>query len=76
MATLELSFTKGALDKAVHTGGAATRYRDTRYPNLYIEVGARSTTWRYRKILEGSERHRDPRDVAADGRDRSGPDSG
>lgn len=30
MATLEMSFSKGALDKAAHTGGAATRYRDAR----------------------------------------------
>lgn len=35
----------GPLDKAAHTGGAATRY-----PNLYLEVGARLKTWRYRKF--------------------------
>ena len=45
MATLEMTFTKGALDKAAHAGGATTRYRDARYPNLYLEVGARSKTW-------------------------------
>jgi hypothetical protein len=32
MATPELTFTKGAFDKATHTGGQATR--DARYPNL------------------------------------------
>lgn len=53
MATLELIFTKGALDKATHTGGQATRYRDTRYPNLYLEVGTRSKTWRFRKFWKG-----------------------
>lgn len=53
MATLEMTFTKGALDKAAHTGGAATRYRDSRYPNLYLEVGARSKTWRFRKFWKG-----------------------
>jgi hypothetical protein len=44
MATQEMSFTKGALDKAAHAGGAATRYRDFRYPNLYLEVDTRSNT--------------------------------
>ena len=44
MATLETTFTKGALDKAAHKGGATTRYRDARYSNLYLEVGARSQT--------------------------------
>lgn len=53
MATLEMTFTKGALDKAAHAGGAATRYRDSRYPNLYLEVGARSKTWRFRKFWKG-----------------------
>jgi hypothetical protein len=53
MATQEMSFTKGALDKAAHAGGAATRYRDARYPNLYLEVGTRSKTWRYRKFWKG-----------------------
>ncbi len=53
MATLEMTFTKGALDKATHTGGAATRYRDARYPNLYLEIGARSKTWRFRKFWKG-----------------------
>ena len=53
MATQEMSFTKGALDKAAHTGGSATRYRDARYPNLYLEVGTRSKTWRYRKFWKG-----------------------
>lgn len=52
-ATLEMTFTKGALDKAAHAGGAATRYRDSRYPNLYLEVGARSKTWRFRKFWKG-----------------------
>lgn len=53
MATLEMTFTKGALDKAAHTGGQATRYRDARYPNLYLEVGSRSKTWRFRKFYKG-----------------------
>lgn len=53
MATQEMTFTKGALDKTAHAGGAATRYRDARYPNLYLEVGARSKTWRYRKFWKG-----------------------
>ncbi|MEL7468537.1 MAG: tyrosine-type recombinase/integrase [Pseudomonadota bacterium] len=53
MATVETTFTKGALDKAAHAGGAATRYRDARFPNLYLEVGARSKTWRYRKFFKG-----------------------
>lgn len=53
MATQEMVFNKGALDKAAHQGGAATRYRDTRYPNLYLEVGVRSKTWRYRKFYKG-----------------------
>jgi len=53
MATQEMTFTKGALDKAAHKGGAATRYRDARYPNLYLEVGARSQTWRFRKFWKG-----------------------
>ncbi|MDP4034051.1 MAG: Arm DNA-binding domain-containing protein [Pseudorhodobacter sp.] len=53
MATQEMTFTKGALDKATHTGGAASRYRDARYPNLYLEVGPRSKTWRYRKFWKG-----------------------
>lgn len=53
MATQEMSFTKGALDKAAHAGGAAMRYRDARYPNLYLEVGTRSKTWRYRKFWKG-----------------------
>jgi integrase len=48
-----MTFTKGALDKTVHAGGAATRYRDARYPNLYLEVGARSKTWRFRKFWKG-----------------------
>jgi hypothetical protein len=38
---------------ATHTGGAATRYRDARYPNLYLEIGARSKTWRFRKFWKG-----------------------
>ena len=50
MATAEIKFTKGALDDAEHLGGAATRYRDPRYPCLYLEVGARSKTWRFRKF--------------------------
>lgn len=49
MATKTLKFTQGALDATTHDGGQATRYRDARYPNLYLEVGARSKTWRYRK---------------------------
>lgn len=53
MATQEMTFTKGALDKTTHFGGAATRYRDARYPNLYLEVGARSKTWRFRKHWKG-----------------------
>lgn len=53
MATLEMTFTKASLDKAAHAGGAATRYRDARYPNLYLEVGARSKTWRFRKFWKG-----------------------
>lgn len=53
MATQEMVFNKGALDKAAHQGGAATRYRDARYPNLYLEVGVRSKTWRYRKFYKG-----------------------
>ena len=53
MATLETTFTKGVLDKVAHQGGAATRYRDARYPNLYMEVGARSKTWRFRKFWKG-----------------------
>lgn len=53
MATQEMTFTKGALDKAAHKGGAATRYRGARYPNLYLEVGARSKRWRYRKFFKG-----------------------
>ena len=50
MATTEMKFTKGALDDAAHQGGQATRYRDPRFPNLYLEVGARSKTWRFRKF--------------------------
>lgn len=53
MATAEIKFTKGALDDAPHLGGQATRYRDARYPNLYLEVGARSKTWRFRKFWKG-----------------------
>lgn len=53
MATKEIRFTQGALDGATHDGGQATRYRDARYPNLYLEVGARSKTWRYRKFWKG-----------------------
>ena len=53
MATAEIKFTKGALDVAEHLGGAATRYRDPRYPCLYLEVGARSKTWRFRKFWKG-----------------------
>lgn len=53
MATAEMKFTKGALDDATHLGGQATRYRDPRYPNLYLEVGARSKTWRFRKFWKG-----------------------
>ena len=53
MATAEMKFTKGALDDAAHLGGQATRYRDPRYPNLYLEVGARSKTWRFRKFWKG-----------------------
>lgn len=53
MATQEMVFNKGALDKAAHQGGGATRYRDARYPNLYLEVGVRSKTWRYRKFYKG-----------------------
>lgn len=53
MATAEIKFTEGALDKAPHLGGPATRYRDPRYPNLYLEVGARSKTWRFRKFWKG-----------------------
>lgn len=53
MATAEMKFTKGALDDAAHLGGQATRYRDARYPNLYLEVGARSKTWRFRKFWKG-----------------------
>lgn len=53
MATLEMTFTKGTLDKTAHQGGQATRYRDARYPNLYLEVGARSKTWRFRKFWKG-----------------------
>lgn len=36
----EMTFTKGALDTAAHGGGAATGYRDARYPILCKEVGA------------------------------------
>lgn len=53
MATAEMKFTKGALDDAAHQGGQATRYRDPRFPNLYLEVGARSKTWRFRKFWKG-----------------------
>ena len=53
MATPELTFTKGAFDKATHTGGQATLYRDARYPNLYLEVGTQSKTWRFRKFWKG-----------------------
>lgn len=53
MATTEIKFTKDALDKASHAGGAATRYRNPAYPNLYLEVGARSKTWRFRKFWKG-----------------------
>lgn len=53
MATAEMKFTKGALDDATHLGGQATRYRDPRYPNLYLEVGSRSKTWRFRKFWKG-----------------------
>ena len=50
MATKELKFTKETLDKASHAGGAATRWRDARYPNLYHDVGTRSKIRRYRKF--------------------------
>ena len=50
MATKELKFTKEALDKASHVGGAATCWRDARYHNLYLDVGARSKIRRYRKF--------------------------
>jgi integrase len=53
MATAEMKFTKGALDDAAHLSGQATRYRDARYPNPYLEVGARSKTWRFRKFWKG-----------------------
>lgn len=53
MATAEMKFTKGALDDAAHTGGQATRYRDPRNPNLYLEVRARPKTWRFRKFWKG-----------------------
>ena len=53
MATKELKFTKEALDKASHVGGAATRWRDARYPNLYLDVGARSKIRRFRKFWKG-----------------------
>ena len=53
MATAEMKFTKGALDDAAHLGGQATRYRAPRFPNLYLEVGARSKTWRFRKFWKG-----------------------
>ena len=55
MATKELKFTKDAIDKASHDGGAATRYRDARYPNLCLEVGARSKVWRFRKFWKGQK---------------------
>ena len=54
MATKELTFSKKTLDAAEHLGGQATRYRDPRYPNLYLEVGARSKTWRFRKFWKGA----------------------
>lgn len=53
MATAEMKFTKGALDEAAHTGGQTTRYRDPRSPNLCLEAGARSKTWRFRKFWKG-----------------------
>lgn len=53
MATAEIKFTKGAPDKAAHTGGAASRYRNPAFPNLYLEVGARSKMWRFRKFWKG-----------------------
>lgn len=53
MATEEIKFKQGTLDDTKHLGGAATRYRDPRYPNLYLEVGARSKTWRFRKFWKG-----------------------
>ncbi len=42
MATQEMTFTKGALDKTAD--GAVTRYRDVLCPNLYLEVVARPKT--------------------------------
>ena len=53
MAKQEMTFTKGALDEAAHEGGQATRYRNARYPNRYLEVGTRSTTLSYRKFWKG-----------------------
>ena len=53
MATVEMKFTKGALEDAAHLGGQATRYRDPRFPNLHLEVGAWSKPWRFRKIWRG-----------------------
>lgn len=53
VATAEKKVTKGALDEAAHVGRQASRHRNPRYPNLYLEVGARSKTWRFRKFWKG-----------------------
>lgn len=53
MATQTITFTKGTLDKLKHSGSGTDRYRDARFPNLYMEVGAKTKTWRFRKFQDG-----------------------
>lgn len=53
MATQVIRFTRATIDATKHPVSGTDRYRDERYPNVYLEVGTRSKTWRFRKFEQG-----------------------
>lgn len=56
MATKRIKFTEGSIDKLPFSKSGTDRYADIRkgiFPNLYLDVGTKSKTWRLVKFAHG-----------------------
>ncbi len=56
MATQRIKFTEGSIDKLPFSKSGTNRYADQRkgvFPNLYLDVGTKTKTWRLVKFAHG-----------------------
>lgn len=56
MATQRIKFTEGSIDKLLFSKSGTDRYADRRkgvFPNLYLDVGTNTKTWRLVKFAHG-----------------------